>query len=62
MNNLYEVTLSVEDAKVLYYACHEAWSKWPGYPQRPINEQEDLVRLKSMFFAISLESRVNMED
>lgn len=61
MNDLFEVTLSSEDAKVLHYACHEALQRWPGSPQRPAEEQETLNRLKSMFFAIQLESHINLE-
>lgn len=62
MNKFFDVTLSVQDANVLYYACHEALAKWPGSPQRPAKEQEDLGRLKSMFFAMGLETRINTED
>ena len=62
MSKLFSVTLDHSDASSLYYACHVALERWPGAPQRPYEEQEALARLKSMFFAIQLESRVDLED
>jgi hypothetical protein len=43
----------------IYYALHQAYERWPGAPQRPAEEQEYLVQLKAMFFAMQLESRLD---
>jgi hypothetical protein len=55
----FDVTLSDGQVRAIYYALHEAYERWPGAPQRPVEEQEHLVHLKAMFFAMQLESRLD---
>lgn len=57
----FDVELTEDQVRALYYALHVAHERWPGAPQRPVEEQEHLSYLKSMFFAMQLESRLNWE-
>lgn len=55
----FDITLSDGEVRAIYYALHKAYESWPGAPQRPREEQEHLVHLKAMFFAMQLDSRMN---
>lgn len=51
----FEIELTDQDVKTLYYALQEAIRVWPGSPARPAEEQEHLHHLKSEFFRMLLE-------
>ena len=55
----FDVTLSDGQVRALYYALHQAYERRPGAPPGPVEEQEHLVHLKAMFFAMQLESRLD---
>ena len=57
----FDVTLDDGQVRAIYYALHKAYETWPGAPQRPREEQEYLVQLKAMFFAMQLDSRFDWE-
>ena len=49
------VELSDNDVRTLFYAVQEAIRVWPGYPARPIEEQEHLKALRDTLFKMTLE-------
>ena len=49
------VELSDDEIRTLLYAVQEAIRVWPGYPARPIEEQEQLQALKDTLFRMTLE-------
>ena len=51
----FEIELTDQEIKTLYYALQEAIRVWPGSPARPAEEQEHLQHLKSEFFRMMLE-------
>ena len=38
----YQITVGIDDVRVLLYATEEAIKNWPGAPARPYQEQEHL--------------------
>jgi len=55
----YDVTLGINDVRVLHYAISEAIKNWPGAPARPYEEQEFLMHLKSQLFAMLADHTFN---
>jgi len=55
----FQVDLTDEDVRTLYYAVTMALEKWPGSPQRPADEQEKLFDMKDTLFRMILE--INLE-
>ena len=51
----FEVELTDEEVKTLYYAVQEAIRLWPGAPARPHEEQERLWNLRDNLFRMILE-------
>jgi hypothetical protein len=51
----FELRLDPEKVRTLYYAVCEAVRYWPGSPARPPEEQERLLDLKMMLFAMTME-------
>ncbi len=51
----FEMELSDQEIRTLYYCICEAIRVWPGSPARPAEEQEYLYHLKSEFFKMILE-------
>lgn len=51
----FQMELTDEEVKTLYYAVCEAIRVWPGSPARPAEEQEELQHLKQEFFRMILE-------
>ena len=51
----FELTLSDDEIRTLHYAVTEAIRNWPGYPSRPIEEQEHLQNLKQGLYRMVLE-------
>lgn len=51
----FQMELTDEEVKTLYYAICEAVRVWPGSPARPAEEQIELQRLKQEFFRMILE-------
>ena len=49
------VELTDDEVRTLLYAVQEAIRVWPGYPARPIEEQEQLQGLKDTLFRMTLE-------
>ena len=49
------VELSDNDVRTLFYAVQEAIRVWPGYPARPLEEQEQLWSLRDTLFKMTLE-------
>ena len=55
----FQVDLTDDDVRTLYYAVTVALDKWPGSPQRPAEEQEKLFDMKDILFRMILE--INLE-
>ena len=51
----FELTLYDDEIRTLYYAVTQALDNWPGYPSRPIEEQERLQNLKDGLYKMMLE-------
>lgn len=51
----FELRLTPEAVRTLYYAVNEAIRMWPGSPARPAEEQEMLHQLKMAIFAMMME-------
>jgi len=51
----FQFELTPEDARVLFYAVDQAIKLWPGSPQRPAEEQQQLQHLHKMFFAMKMD-------
>ena len=48
----FEMYLTVDEIRMLYnHVCYSI-ETWPGYPRRPIEEQEYLKNLKNRLFAM----------
>ena len=66
MNNEEEVMgfmveLTDDEVRTLLYAVSEAVRLWPGYPARPIDEQEKLQSLRSTLFSMTLDMQWDSE-
>ena len=55
------VELTDNDVRTLLYAVQEAIRVWPGYPARPLEEQERLQSLRDEFFRMVLEMQFDPE-
>ena len=51
----FDLRLTPEAVRTLYYAVNEAIRMWPGSPARPAEEQEMLYQLKMAIFAMMME-------
>jgi len=51
----FEVELTDDEVRTLYYAVQEAIENWPGSPARPADEQERLYNIKEALFRMILE-------
>lgn len=51
----FEMILTDEEVKLLYYAVQEALRVWPGSPARPAEEQEQLRQMREDLFRMVLE-------
>ena len=57
----FQIELTDDEVRTLLYAVNEALRIWPGAPARPIEEQEQLQKLKDSFFRMSLEAIWDVE-
>jgi len=55
-----EISLSVQDCRVLYQAVCDAIEYWPGSPRRPAEEQENLFQMKMFLFSILCEASLDL--
>ena len=53
--NGFQIEITDDEAKTLYYAVCEAIRVWPGSPARPAQEQQDLQAIKNTLFTMILE-------
>ena len=51
----FEIEISDDEVKTLYYAVTEAIRVWPGSPARPPEEQEKLQALKMTLFGMIMD-------
>ena len=51
----FDLRLTPEGVRTLYYAVDQAIKMWPGSPARPQEEQEILYGLKMAIFAMTME-------
>lgn len=51
----FEVELTDDEVRTLYYAVQEAIKNWPGSPARPAEEQEKLWNVRDALFRMILE-------
>ncbi len=58
----FDLLLTPEAVRTLYYAVSEAIRLWPGSPARPAEEQEELHALKLMLFAMTMEMVIEKQD
>tara|TARA_B100000678_G_scaffold228644_1_gene196662 strand:+ start:230 stop:433 length:204 start_codon:yes stop_codon:yes gene_type:complete len=56
----YDVTLGINDVRVLHYAISEAIKNWPGAPARPAEEQQYLWQARDWTKKIILEHTFNI--
>ncbi len=54
----FEVELSDDEIRTLYYAVTSALDNWPGSPARPSDEQVKLFGLRDHLFRLLLEMSV----
>jgi len=47
-----EMYMGIDELRMLYSHVCYAIDSWPGYPKRPLEEQEYLYSLKSRLFAM----------
>ena len=57
---LYNVTLGINDVRVLQYAVESALQNWPGSPARPAEEQQYLWQARDWTKKIILEHTFNI--
>jgi hypothetical protein len=55
------VELADDEIRTLLYAVQEAIRVWPGYPARPLEEQEQLQALRNSLFTMTLEMQFDPE-
>ncbi|WGL30614.1 hypothetical protein SCRES2_gp75 [Synechococcus phage S-CRES2] len=51
----FEIQITDDEVRALYYAVTEALRNWPGAPKRPVEEQEHLNSLKMGLVQMLLE-------
>ena len=51
----YEISLRIEDIRLLHHSVQETIKFWPGAPARPYQEQEHLWYLRDSLYRILLE-------
>ena len=56
------VELTDDEVRTLLYAVQEAIRVWPGYPARPVEEQEALKSLRDSLFTMTLEMQFDQRD
>lgn len=56
------VELADDEVRTLLYAVQEAIRVWPGYPARPVEEQEALKSLRDSLFTMTLEMQFDHRD
>lgn len=56
----FKIEMTTDEVRVLYYSVSEALRLWPGSPQRPAEEQDLLMSLKVVLFAMLMD--VNFEN
>ena len=66
MNNEEEVMgfmveFTDDEVRTLLHAVSETIRLWPGYPARPIDEQEKLQSLRSTLFSMTLDMQWDSE-
>ena len=55
----FKIEMTTDEVRTLYYAVSEALRLWPGSPQRPVEEQDMLMGIKVVLFAMLMD--VNYE-
>jgi hypothetical protein len=55
----YEISLRIEDIRLLHHSVQETIKFWPGAPARPYEEQEHLWHLRDSLYRIILDYRFN---
>lgn len=56
----FQIDMTDEEVRTLLYAVQEALRVWPGYPARPIEEQERLQGLRDILFRMTLEMSLEL--
>jgi hypothetical protein len=56
----FQIDMTDEEVRTLLYAVQEALRVWPGYPARPVEEQESLQGLRDTLFAMTLEINLDL--
>ena len=56
------VEFTDDEIRLLLHTVSEAIRLWPGYPARPIKEQENLYDLKNQLFKLTLEMLFEQQD
>ena len=56
----FQIEMTTEEVRALYYSVSEALRLWPGAPQRPAEEQDLLMSIKVVLFAMLMD--VNFEN
>ena len=53
------MNIGIEELRVFYDHICYAYESWPGYPKRPVEEQEYLRILKSRLFAMIMQYQLD---
>ncbi len=56
----FQIDMTDEEVRTLLYAVQEALRVWPGYPARPVEEQERLQCLRDTLFTMTLEINLDL--
>ncbi len=56
----FQIDMTDEEVRTLLYAVQEALRIWPGYPARPVEEQERLQGLRDTLFTMTLEINLDL--
>ena len=55
----YTMHMSIEDVRLMHYCVQKAIEYWPGAPQRPCEEQEQMWFLRDQFQRMILDYQFN---
>ena len=58
----FKIEMTTDEVRTLYYAVSEALRLWPGSPQRPLEEQDMLMGIKVVLFAMLMDVNYEGED
>ena len=58
----FRIEMTADEVRALYYSVSEALRLWPGSPQRPVEEQDMLMGIKVVLFAMLMDLNFEGKD